>query len=73
MIKTIDGLLSEAKKFLENLLDKPFERAALLYAYKRIVRSRNLMQRILRDTLSSDTGKHSILLGRIQVLEQINL
>ena len=71
--ETIAGIPPEAKKFLEELLDKPFERAALLHAYKKLVGTRNLMHRVLRSTLSPDTGRHSILRGWIPVPEKINL
>jgi len=58
---TIEGLGEDAKRLLEELLDKPFERAALLYAYRRLVGYRRMMQKLLKPTIHPDTGRHTAI------------
>ena len=71
--ESIAELDPSARRFLEELLDKPFDRAALLYAYRRLAGFRKLMSRVLRDTLNPDTGRHSILQDWIPEPEHIAL
>jgi len=58
---TVEGLDPEVRRFVEELLDKPFERAALLYAYRRVAGVRRMMRRLLKDTIHPDTGRHVLV------------
>lgn len=55
IVDTIEGLGPQEKDFLKKLLDTPYERASLLFAYKRIGNFRRLQIKILQTIYRANT------------------
>lgn len=69
---TIEGLGSEEKKFLEQLLDKPFERAALIFAYGKVADIKNLIYKMIKVAFNKDIVKPSFMVYKLPVLKTVN-
>ena len=71
--RTIEGLREEDAEFLEELLDKPFDRVAILYAYGRIANLKELVHRMMKEVIIRGTGKASIFSEMKPTIEVANI
>lgn len=69
--ETIDGIGEEERKFIEELLDKPFDRVALIKAYGKVADVKKLIFKILSEIYSWKTAKPEIMRRKIPVLTSI--
>jgi hypothetical protein len=69
VIDSIEGLSDHEKKFIKDLVTKPFERAALFFAYKRIGNFRRLQRRIISTIFHRNNFVHITLSPYVPVID----
>lgn len=70
-VDTIEGLTDEEKEFLKNILRKPFQRVALIYAYRQVGNIKKLIYRIQQTIYQKYRYKPQEYSDRLPILDAI--
>ena len=70
IVDTIEGITEEEKKYLKDLLNKPFERVALIIAYRQMGNPKKLFIKMLRTVYFRNLVAYQVHCGSVNISDQ---
>ena len=70
IVDTVEGISSEEKSYLRSLLNKPFERTALIFAYKQMGNPKKLILKMLRTIYFRNLVAHQVYYRGLNIRDQ---